>query len=146
MPFSLASAGYFIFLSRYSLRASVPPGNSGISSISDRASSLEEIVTITASFCFVFTVSFTVRGAGITVGFTTVLSAEGIFSATFVSTIAVKSLTLTAEISAAFSEISGRAKAVTVMAANGSTYRYFKRAHGLDFSFNIIVIRFLSVL
>ena len=31
-------------------------------------------------------------------------------------------------------------------AANGSTYRYLSRAHGLDFFFNIIVIRFLSEL
>ncbi len=50
------------------------------------------------------------------------------------------------EISSAVSEISGRAKAVTAMAATGSIYKYFNLAHGFDFSFNIIVIRFLSLL
>ena len=63
------------------------------------------------------------------------------FSSFLASKIAAKSLTLTAEISSAFSEISGRAKAVTAIAASGSTYKYFKRAQGFDFSFNIIVIR-----
>ena len=79
----------------------------------------------------------------------TFISFAGCFSELLTSSvfiIAVKSLTLTAEISSNSLEISGRAKAATAMTANGSTYRYLSRAHGLDFFFNIIVIRFLSEL
>jgi len=64
----------------------------------------------------------------------------------FVSISADKSLTLTAEISSDTEVTSGRAKAVTARAATGITYKHFIRAQGLDFSFNIMVIRFLRLL
>ena len=51
------------------------------------------------------------------------------------------------EISSELDEISAvKVNDLTAITANGSTYRYLSRAHGLDFFFNIIVIRFLSEL
>ena len=81
-----------------------------------------------------------------TAGYQLDLEIESSFSAPIVFTTETKSLTLVTEISLNSLETSGRANAATAMAASGSTYKYFKRAHGLDFFLIIIVIRFLSEL
>ena len=69
-----------------------------------------------------------------------------VLSAAVVCTIRDKSVILALEISDICREISGRAKTATAVAATGSTKAYFILAHGLDFLFCIIVIRFISEL
>ena len=131
----------FVLFSKYLYNAFIPPGYSGICSTTSK--------TTNSSLPFVFAARFSARTLALLSLCDTFTVSCSIFSVslnTFSCTISAKSLTLTAEISSTFSEISGRAKAVTAIAANGSTYKYFNRAHGFDFSFNIIVIRFLSLL
>jgi len=82
-----------------------PPGNSGISSTTSKTGVPFNCLRTSVGTYFT-SVGFVVSPA---------------LSATFVSTIAAKSLTLTLEISSTLSETSGRAKAVTAMAATGST-------------------------
>ena len=82
-----------------------PPGNSGISSATSKIGVPFNCLRTSAGTYFT-SAGFVVSPA---------------LSTTFVSTIAAKSLTLTLEIFSTLSETSGRAKAVTAMAATGST-------------------------
>ena len=100
VPFSFAIAGYFIFSRTYSATAPLPPGNSGIFSATQKTPSSDDFPAV--SFFFTSAVSFTTGISGTSVRFTTAFTPEATFSTVFVSTIAAKSLTLTAEISFAF--------------------------------------------